>query len=140
MTNYRLRNLKEKTLRYRFSVVHIHGVKHRAADCISWHATNQPELLHKQDDVAYVQQVQVPTELLAQISLTEDTNDFEESLVAAATSSLDSLAVESVPWDRVRLTTASDESMNHLLQIIETGLPELRHSYPPSLKEYHQFH
>ena len=58
IANSRLRNLKEKKLRYRFSVVHIPGVKHRAADCISRHPTNQPDLLHLQDDVAYVQQVQ----------------------------------------------------------------------------------
>ena len=138
--NSRLRNLKEKTLRYRFSVIHIPGVKHCATDCISRHPTNQQELLHLQDDVAYVQQVQAPTELLDQIRLTEDPYDLEESLVAATTSSLDFLAVKSVTWDRVRLATASDESMNNLLQLIETGLPELRHTYPPSLRDYHQFH
>ena len=97
-------------------------------------------MLHLQDDVAYVQQVQAPTELLAQIRLAEDPNYLEESLVAAATSSVDSLAVKSVTWDRVRLATASEESMNHLLQLIDTGLPEVRHNYPPSLREYHQFH
>ncbi len=32
-----LRNLKEKTLRYRFRMVHIPGIKHKAADALSRH-------------------------------------------------------------------------------------------------------
>ena len=35
ISNTRLRNLKEKTLRYKFRMVHIPGVKHRATDCLS---------------------------------------------------------------------------------------------------------
>ena len=35
LPNTRLRKLKEKTLRYRFKMVHIPGVKHRAADGLS---------------------------------------------------------------------------------------------------------
>lgn len=41
--NSRLRNLKEKTPRYRLRVIHIPGVKHRATDCISRHAAGKPE-------------------------------------------------------------------------------------------------
>ena len=33
--NTRLRNLKEKTLRYHFKIVHIPGVKNRALDTLS---------------------------------------------------------------------------------------------------------
>ena len=33
--NSRLRNLKEKTLRYRFSIVHVPGVKNKVADAAS---------------------------------------------------------------------------------------------------------
>ena len=37
ISNARLRNLKEKTLRYKFRMVHIPGVRHKAADALSRH-------------------------------------------------------------------------------------------------------
>ena len=46
--NQRLRNLKEKTLRYRFRVVHTPGARHRATDCILRHPTGDP------DDIATI--------------------------------------------------------------------------------------
>ena len=45
--NTRLRNLKEKTLRYRFRMVHIPGVRHRATDCISRHPTGRETVTHR---------------------------------------------------------------------------------------------
>ena len=54
VTNARLRNLKEKTLRYRFRMVHIPGVRHKAADAVSRHptGTTKPDLLVLPDDIA----------------------------------------------------------------------------------------
>ena len=34
ISNTRLRNLKEKTLRYRFKIIHVPGAKHKAADAM----------------------------------------------------------------------------------------------------------
>ena len=55
ISNARLRNLKEKTLGYRFRLVHIPGVKHRAADAISRHPTGEPVKMDLPDDVASLQ-------------------------------------------------------------------------------------
>ena len=56
ISNTRLRNLKEKTIGYRFRVVHIPGVKHRgAADAISRHPTGEPVKMDLPDDVAPLQ-------------------------------------------------------------------------------------
>ena len=54
ITNVRLRNLNEKTLRYRFQMVHIPGVRHKAADAISRHptGTTTPDMLVLPDDIA----------------------------------------------------------------------------------------
>ena len=54
ITNARLRNLKEKILRYRFRMVHIPGVRHKAADAVSHHptGTTTPDLLVLPDDIA----------------------------------------------------------------------------------------
>ena len=45
--NARLRNLKEKTLRHRFRMVYIPGIRHKAADAVSRHPTGPktPEML-----------------------------------------------------------------------------------------------
>ena len=45
---------KEKTLRYRFRMIHVPGVQHKAADSISHHPTGpmNPDMLILPDDVA----------------------------------------------------------------------------------------
>ena len=43
--NARLRNLKEKTLRYRFKIVHIPGIKNRVPDALSRHPSGPPNPL-----------------------------------------------------------------------------------------------
>jgi hypothetical protein len=63
--------------------------------------------------------------------LESDVTDMETSIIIPAVSSLDSLAVRSVTWDRVRTATASDNSMNELINFIESGIPEFRHEFPP---------
>jgi hypothetical protein len=68
-----------------------------------------------------------------------DVTDMETSIIISAVSSLDSLAVRSVTWDRVCTATASDNSMNELINFIESGIPEFRHEFPPQLREYFQF-
>jgi hypothetical protein len=50
--NPRLRNLKEKTLQYRFRMVHIPGIKHRAADSVSQHPTGDVVRMTLTDNVA----------------------------------------------------------------------------------------
>ena len=50
----RLRNLKEKTLRYRFRMIHVPGVKHHAADGVSRHPTGDPEKPILSDDIAAI--------------------------------------------------------------------------------------
>lgn len=47
IANARLRNLKEKTLRHRFRMVYIPGIRHKAADAVSRHPTGPktPEML-----------------------------------------------------------------------------------------------
>ena len=52
--NSRLRNLKERTLRFRFNMVHIPGVKHKAADTAPRYPTGSedPESQPLPDDIA----------------------------------------------------------------------------------------
>jgi hypothetical protein len=61
-----------------------------------------------------------------------DVTDMENSIIISAVSSLDSLAVRSMAWDRVRTATASDNSMNELINFIESGIPEFRYEFSPT--------
>ena len=142
-----LRNLKERTLRYRFQMTHIPGIKNRAPDTLSRHPTGDthPPKLALPDDVYHVADtptqppIRIPSQLIAGVCIEDKTQhtDLEDSLQASAISSLQS--IRTINWDQVQTATSSDNTMNSLLSIIEDGLPEKKHLLPASLKEYHQF-
>ena len=143
--NSRLRNLKEKTLRYRFRMIHIPGAKHKAADGVSRYPIASSELTHLPDDTATMNDSQLDaapfsTSFLHSIrSAAANTDGIEHSLIHAATSSLHAAALRSITWDRVRTATASDPIMNSLLEVIECGMPDFRHEMPAPIREYHQY-
>ena len=149
IANPRLRNLKEKTLRYRFRVVHVPGAKHRAADALSRHPSGSlsPPLLPLPDDVAtledsttFLSRLSLHQDFLAGIRVMDESTtdvDDEQMLKCYGAAALTPLQV--VTWDDIRTATASDEHLNQLLTIIEHGMPENRHELPPPLREYHQF-
>ena len=107
--NPRLRNLKEKTLRYRFKMVHIPGIRNLAADGMSRHPTGDPALLNLPDDVAGVGLAQAitippigPSDILAGIRLPPPVDEItERCAVAAVTATLGSLGQKSVTLDHV---------------------------------------
>jgi len=147
ISNSRLRNLKEKTLRYHFRMIHVPGVKHHTTDGVSRHPTGEPEKLILSDDIASIKNDTIsllpPTSFLSGIHTSDsepDITDMETSIIISAVSSLDSLAVRTVTWDRVCTVTASDNSMNELINYIESVIPEFCHEFPPQLWEYFQFH
>lgn len=137
ITNTRLRNLKEKTLRYKFSIIHVPGAKHKAADAMSRHpsGSQNPEMMALPDDIAYIKHA-----FLAAIRQTEDKpsgKDIDDEAMDTALYALNTIT--SVTWERVRHATSSDGDMNLLLSTIESGIPKHRHELPHALREYHQF-
>ena len=151
ITNARLRNLKEKSLRYRFRMVHIPGVRHKAADAVSRHptGTTKPDLLVLPDDIAAAtatlaalpQLDNSGRSFLAGIRHTEPqpgtcSITIDDQLASSASSALNTIAVT---WDRVKLATTSSRAMTQLIHLIETGFPKSRNELPPALREYHQF-
>ncbi|CAC5407543.1 unnamed protein product [Mytilus coruscus] len=114
-------------------MIHVPGVKHHAADGVSRHPTGDPEKLILSDDIAAIKidTISLPpvTSFLSGIHYSDsesDATEIDNSVIISAVSSLDSLAVRSVTWDRVRTATASDDSMNELTNLIESGSPEFR--------------
>ena len=150
ISNARLRNLKEKILRYKFHMIHIPGVRHKAADALSSHPTGStsPAMLVLPDDIAAASETSPPLpastaghSFLA--GLRGDENPLEScsttldsQLASTATSTLQTMAVT---WDRVRLATTGDQDMATLLHVIESGFRQSRHELLAALREYHQF-
>lgn len=146
ITNNRLRNLKEKTLRFKFTMTHIPGVKNKAADATSRHpaGSSNVQKMHLPDDVASAEDcLNIPQlsdyhkDFLAGIRTSEPYIDSLTKEVEVAATSLE--AIQSVTWDRTKEATASDDNFHQLLTLIENGMPEYRHELPPSLQEFHQY-
>ena len=112
--NPRLRNLKEKTLAFKFKMLHIPGTKNKAADAVSRHPTGNrnPEKLILTDDIA-------ATKDLPSIN------------------SVGSQELKAVTLDKVRIATASELHM--LSELIDTGFPDSRNELPEIMNEYFQF-
>ena len=146
ISNTRLRNLKQRTLRYQFRMVHIPGAKNRAPDTLSRHPTGDPHppRMVLSDDIHHIADsftppLQIPNQLIASIRIKDQTPhaQLEDSLQALAISSLQ--AIHTINWEQVQAATSSDNTMNQLLSAIEDGLPEKKHLLPAYLREYHQF-
>ena len=110
--NPRLRNLKEKTLAFKFKMLHIPGSKNKAADAISRHPAGNPEKLILTDDIA----------------ATQDTPSIN---------SVGSHELKAVTLEKVRTTTASELQM--LIDLIDAGFPGRRDELPERLNDYFAF-
>ena len=149
IANPRLRNLKEKTLQYRFRMTHIPGVKHKAADTASRYpsGSRNPDILELPDDMAYIEEnPSIPSlrdcrrSFMAGIRVVEEPYSYDSIDDIIKRSAIFAMStIQAVTWNRVKLETASDSNMNQLISIIEDGMPRQRHELPPQLREYHQF-
>ena len=133
--NPRLRNLKEKSLRYRFRVVHIPGLRHAAADAVSRKPVSDPTTLTLPDDVASVSP-ELPRFFLSAIRTHEQDSTTQ---VCTQTDPAPTEVVKSLTWDDIRMATNSDPTMIALGSTIEDGFPENKTSLAPDLRPYHQF-
>ena len=119
--NARLRNLKEKTLPYRFQMVHVAGVKNKVADCLSRSPSEEAEHMDLTDDM------DTPQELdKHKISM-----NTASAVVAAPLTAL--------TLDMVANHSMSDPSMRNLLTTIEEGFPDDPKELPKELQNYYRF-
>ena len=137
--NPRLRNLKEKSLRYKFSVVYIPGRKNHASDALSRHPVSPAAHLRLPDDsTASIYCSSLPPTMLASIRQAHSCS-VPRITESCTTNTLDSTLIESISWDDVRSATSSDPSMVHLLDEIEDGFPGPKSDLPPELRLYYQY-
>ena len=89
--NTRLHNLKEKTLRYRFRMVHIPGARNKTSDALARHPSgipsparmNIPDDNTAPDSACPNHSPRIPTTLLADISIAHPTEDAAAGLATA---------------------------------------------------------
>ncbi|CAL4067943.1 unnamed protein product, partial [Meganyctiphanes norvegica] len=131
--NPRLRNLKEKTLSYRFQMIHVSGTRQRVADGLSRHPVCPAESVDLPDDAAMLAGPDFLT-----LPPSDPCAEAERQTVATALSAFHSSPITSTTWDLVRVATASDETLHKLSDIIETGFPDTCADLPQQLKMFYQ--
>ena len=146
ISNPRLRNLKEKTLRYQFKMMYIPGVKNKASDCMFRRpsGTRDPDRPYLEDDVTLTSANcttyldQSPRNFMDMIRTSgEMPTEIDRTLSEIAGATLDTICT--ITWDRVCLATNSNDTILRLVEIIEDGIPESREDFPQALREFYQF-
>ena len=134
--NPRLRNLKEKSLRFNFQMAHVRGVNHCAADGLSRHPVGDPDGLVLPDDIATVRlnDDSFFTPVFDDTPTPSYTPGDEPDMAAAMLPALNDL--KAVTWDKVREATTNDEGMCNLLYLVEHGFPSSRHAMPNDLHDF----
>ena len=137
--NPRLLNLKEKTLPFKFKLIHIPGKRHLATDAISRHPTGplKPDKLCLPDD-AHATSAGMPRAILSMIrtEVPDCSAGIDAEITVAAAHALEGMAA--VIWNKVREATTNDPTMFRLLEIIEDGMPDTKLQLSPYLREYNR--
>ena len=161
--NRRLQNLKEKTLSYKFEIVHVPGRQHLGPDAASRYPVGEPTRLELPGEPAETNYADAPvtTELRAVLlnnlaSIEHTYEDTEEDLRYAASAALMELntvnatntAIKThtarhdsnvVTWNDVREATAKDQTMQDILQLLATGFPDDSRTLKAPIRAYHPY-
>ena len=141
--NARLRNLKEKTLRYKFKIVYVPGIEHLTADATSRYPSGpkNTKTLSLPDDCDNQNEDFPPLrEVLAGLRCMEPDHGIYSVDSPILDCAIGALTQTSVTWQRVKKETSSDMDMHQLLEMIEQDcIPESRQGLPVKLRDYYQF-
>ena len=122
--NMRIFCLKQRTLKWRFQIVHIPGHLIPASDATSRHPAGAQQF----DDPAHVLAI-------LRVDL-PDSFSVDGMVLASASAGIGSLGA--VTWPRVRTATQNDNDLVQLRGMIESGFPESSDQLPENLQPYWQ--
>lgn len=131
ISNPRLRNIKEKTLRYSFRLIYIPGIRNKVSDCLSRSPSGptMPERLRLEDD---------STSAISTTLNHTKSRHAEDQFQEIASSCLDGL--QSVTWDRVQTSTSSDPNLSLLVNLLEEeNPPESYSDWPDNLSTFYRY-
>ena len=127
-TSERLFNLRRRTSKWRFKVVHVPGKSIPASDAASRYPSDNghgsPEVLDSDSDLDFLAAVRVDC----------DDEHLEDMIVASAKAALNN--VKAVTWERVKQETQSDEHMAKLVELVIGGFPNSITDLPIPLQPY----
>ena len=127
-TSERLFNLRRRTSKWRYKVVHVPGKSIPASDAASRYPSDDghgpPENLDSDPDLDF----------LAALRIESDDEDFEYTVVASARSAMD--RVKAVTWERVKQETQADTHLVQLINYVVNGFPSKPADLPLPLQPY----
>ena len=159
--NPRLQNLKEKTLRYRFSCVHVPGKDHKGADFTSRNPTGPGQHLNSgtvnlasltqlqemQNAVvlarpgrALVAGIRMPPTIEDKdqaLMLEQDTLGSTMSYISALTCTTS--APQVITYERINSASSLDKLIPSLVTLIRLGCPEDKAAWPKELSAFYQY-
>jgi len=107
-------------------MIHIPGMRHKAADAISCHPTDPADTMILPDDVTCTGTSDDPPSpspsFMTGICCADPppTSHLDDQLSSLASSTLHAMVIT---WDRVQLATISDKDVTQLISFIESGFP-----------------
>ena len=136
--NPRIREIKEKSLRYRFRVLLIPGVRNTVADALSRNPVGEAKIPDLSDDVAATQPITTrpPNEILAVLRSRDDPIPRRCTQICTSTATA---LIKSITWNDVRIATASDSDMSALVDSIHNGFPDMPSAMFSTIRMYHQY-
>ena len=120
--NPRLFRLKQRTLFWRFTILHVPGRWNCAADATSRNPADQGQVVNDADTLAAVRIVD------------DDTECMEADIVATFQSHVDSYGA--VTWHDLQRAQQTDEELKLLHRAVSEGFPDDRAHMPDPIKEY----
>ena len=125
--NPRLFRLKQRTLMWRYRIVHIPGKENHAADATSRYPSN----------ASPPDEGSIPDILAAVRVHAVADDDLEAHIIASMKSNTSYLGA--VTWGKVRDATMHDTDLQLLARFIQSGFPPSRDSVPEPLQQYWQY-
>ena len=139
---HRLRNLKEKTLRYRFRITHVPGVKNKAPAAMSRRSVGSAlrSRVNIPDDNAAIV-IHIPSSMHTDVMyivrrIEPDDDDYvEQDNLTWCTAGLESL--RSLTWDCMREATSSDVDMHTLEEMATDGIADSKTEMSETNRDNH---
>ena len=127
--NPRLLRLKERSLRYRFKIKHIPGIRNQAADALSRRPVGVPSVDESPECKPSVHMSSLSSIRTLDPCPNQTCVSFHQ----------DSDLIQSVTWRDVQLATNNDHSMLQLRLLIEEGAPDRREDWPEDTRHFFRF-
>ena len=141
--NPRLQRLKEKTLRFRFSICHVPGKLNKVADAASRYPTTQPEEGDTLGQLDFMLMEPTEKEVNDSLAMEQEVLGLSEAAVyglymsdTPRPASILALQAQAVTWELVKQKSSEDTQLQSLLQLMQSGLPEDSSQWPPELRSF----